>query len=346
MGYYQKLLLRQTRGKRRVQLTEKEKIILHAIEHQAMIPIPSIAKQTRLKAHTVRYHIANLKERNIILGKAPFINPYPLGFTDYTFYFSLAASSARKSHELLTMFKEQEGVTWVATLGGEFQAGVAICARRIENVSALLGSVSKKFGDVFFQKSMSVRTRFVAFGRKYLGSTAKSLVLFAVELKGQGGSTIDETDHKLLGALSNLEFVSQRQLARAVGLPFSTVERRIDNLKKAGILLGYIYRYRLVDTGLQTYRLLISTRGLAAGLSDRLFAFAADHPHILHYIECMGAWDYEMSAEVERPADVNGIIRQLYEEFGSDINSVKFLQIFEHLKYSAYPFRNIPAEFD
>ena len=100
-----------------MRLSAKEKTILHAIEHQATTPISEIEKQTGLKAHTIRYHIGNLKDRGLIVGKAPFINPYPLGYTDYTFYFSLAATSARKANSLLTTFMKEEGITWVASMG-------------------------------------------------------------------------------------------------------------------------------------------------------------------------------------------------------------------------------------
>ena len=89
---------------------------------------------------------------------------------------------------------------------------------------------------------------------------------------------------------------------------------------------------------LQSYRLLLATRGMSSELSSRLYNFAKEHPRILHYIECMGAWDYEMGVEVERSSDVTDIIRSLYEEFGAELQSIKFLQIFKHLKYAAYPF--------
>ena len=75
--------------------TAEEKV-LACIQHCALDPIPSLARKTGLKTHVVRYAVSRLKEAGIITGPRPFVNLFPLGYSSYLLYFSIAAASQRK----------------------------------------------------------------------------------------------------------------------------------------------------------------------------------------------------------------------------------------------------------
>ena len=321
-----------------MKLSDKERLLLAAIEHQADLPVPVIQKQTKLQAHTIRYFLSRLKERQIILGQSPFINLYPLGYTDYTIYFSLSAQSQQLSQNIIKRLLDSKSISWVAKVGGEYQLGIAICTKRVEDVSKLIASIEKDFGDFFHQKSISVRLNFNAFGRKYLSSKFKSARTLTMRQLSDELVTIDALDQQILSGLSNLEYSSDRHLARLLNIPFATLIRRLQRLKAVGIIAGYIYRFNLSQHEIQTYRLLIYARGTGADFAKELYKYASEHPQILHMIECIGAWDYELGIEVQYSEQVTELIQSLYQRFGQKINEVKMLQIFKHLKYSAYPF--------
>ncbi len=321
-----------------MRISEKERTILACIEHQAEQSIKETQKQTGLRAHTISYSLNRLKTKGIILGKAPFINLYPLGLTDYTIYFSLPSNSKNSSQNFFDCLMNSPGVSWLAKLGGEFQVGIAICARRIEEVSKLLNEISKNFGNVFYQKSISVRVSFYAFGRKYLRSKSNSPNILRSGLFEYSDVEIGEIDHRILSGISNMEFTSQREAARKLGIPISTFQRKIQTLEASGIIEGYIYRLNFSKLNVQTYRFLIYARGINLSLTKRLYEFSKKHPQILHFIECLGAWDYEIGVEVEHSEDATNITQSLYEHFGSEFNSIKTLQIYRHMKYSSYPF--------
>ncbi len=320
-----------------LQLSDKERKILGAIEHQAEVPVSELQKQTKLRAHSIHYAIASLKRRGIIVGKAPFINNYPLGYTDYTIYFSLSSTSKRSTNKLISRLIAAPGVSWVAQLGGDFQIGVAFCARRIEEVSFLLGELSEEFGQLFFQKSISVRISFHAFGRKYLWKRSQNIAPLKIG-KLPSSVEINEVDHTILSGLANNEYSSKRELSRLLAIPFSTLERRVGRLEESGVIGGYIYRLNLSGSNLLTYRLLIYSRGIAPMLTQQLYTFCKKHPGVLHFIECMGAWDYEIGVEISHAEELNEIIQALQESVGDGLIGIKSLQIFKHLKYSGYPF--------
>lgn len=320
-----------------MKLLPRQRDILAAIEHRASNPLATIRKLTGCRDHTIQYEIAKLTENGTIVGRSPFINFYPLGFTDFTLFFSIAAEKARVRDSLLSHLLSEPTIQWVGSLGGDFQFGAAVCAKRAEDALLLFQNIFNKFENVFFEKSFVVRVNFIAFGRKYLSSRKITPVVLKNCWTGQSYKT-DATDHKILSVMSQNSYSSYRDLARQCGIPPSTVERRIRALKEADVLGGEIYRYNLSRFGAHTYRILLYARGVNQKLSKDLFLFAKKHSRVIHFIECLGSWDYELGVEVDHPLDVTEIVQQVSALFGPYLNGVKLLQIFRHLKFTSYPF--------
>lgn len=317
-------------------LSEKQRKILSAIEHREREPISVIRKITGYKEHTVRYCINMLIKDGAIVGRAPFINIYPLGYTVFTLFFSLSTAKEKEREQVLQGIIQSKYVSWVAKLGGDYQYGVAVSAKHIEEVLNSFKQFSDKFGAVFFDKSLSVHVRFVAFGRRYLAPTlSKGPVLMHGGYKNI--VNIDAVEHKILVGLSNLSYSSHRELSKQLNIPSATLDRRIKDLEEKGIIVGYIYRFNLAALGMQNYRIMIYSRNISASFGERLKRFAETHPHVLHFIECLGSWDYELGVEVKHAENVTEIIKDLYVNFPDDILSIKLVQIFRHLKYSSYP---------
>lgn len=321
-----------------MKLSDKERIVLACVEHRANEQITVLQKKTKLRIHTIRYCLSSLLRRGAIIGKAPFINLYPLGYTDYTIYFSISTKTKHSIQQLFTLLQSKKSVSWLAQLGGEYQIGIALCAKRVEETAALLDNISSKYGEIFFRKSISVRLGFTAFGRKYLWSRPDAHKELRVYRNSESDYSIDEVDHQILSAMSNRQYESIRDLARLIQIPATTTERRIDRLEEIGVIEGYIYRLRLAQFGAQTYRLLIYTKGLEKGFTGRFYKFCAEHPNILHLFECLGAWDFEVGIEVYSSEAATEVVQDLYQKFSDTLSEVKMLQIFKHLKYSGYPF--------
>ena len=320
-----------------MRLTAKQQNVLGALEHHAELPISDIARGLRMRSHNVRYQLESLKVKGLVVAKTPFIDIYRLGYTDFTVFFTVSTDSKATRTKLLEYFLNNENVSWVAHLGGEYQYGVSVLARHVVKVHELLLEAAHKFGNIFAEKGISIRISFHAFGRKYLNQSTK---LARKTLTFEVRSTVecDATDRRILAHIANEPFESLRALARDLDLAFATLNSRIKRLEKAGVIPGYIYRLRLSDLGALTYRILIYGRGIDQELSKKLYDYAKKHPHILHFIECVGAWDFELGLEIYSSEQLNEVLGQLYDNFGGSIGAVKTLQIFKHLKYSGYPF--------
>lgn len=321
-------------------LTDRERVILRAVEHQAETPIAVVAKQIGVKEHAVRYSFESLIARGLIVSKAPFINLYPLGYTDHTLFFSLSSADELVRERFLKGVEKSPMVSWMAKIGGEFQYAVAFCSRHLDEVVKTLQNISEKFGNPFFEKALSLRVKFVAYGRKYL-STAKQFPTYSFGSTGNLTS-IDEIDHQILSDLSDNGVRRHREISRAIGIPLSTLGRRLARLEHEKVIAGYIHRLNLSTLGISTYRLFVYSRGYSRSLTAKLESFCAAHPHIIHFVHCVGPWDFEIGVEVLNAENVTQIVSMLYDKFGGDIEAIKMTQLFRHLKFSSYPLSKGP----
>lgn len=320
-----------------MKLNQKERRVLAAIELDARQTPAEIRQRTGYREHTVRYAIHRLLAAGVI-RLVPFINVYPLGYSDYAFYFSLAAGTKKQKQALLDGLVQSPHVSWVAKLGGDFQYGFAICARDVTEVMSFLDEISNNYSDVFFEKALSIRVSLTLLPRSYLDSSLPNTKAITF---GRTGSQveIDAKDHLILSALANSNFSSVRDLARSLSMPHTTLEHRIHKLEQSGVIAGYIYQVDARKFGMQLFKLLVFVKGMNTQLRKKLLHFAEAHHSIAHFIECLGNWDYELGVEVENSEDVVTITQELYNEFGKDINTIRVMSIFGHPKVSNYPFR-------
>ena len=302
-----------------MKLSDRDRLVLKCIEHRASCSLSEISKIAKIREHTLRYTVSKLKERGIIVGYAPFINVYPLGYTDFTLFFALSSGTKKKHEKVIERLKNGPGVSWMGKVGGAYHYGLAIMARYIDEVFELQASLGKEFGAVFGEKVISVRRSMYAFGRKYFAPKSASSPILSFhreKVHRDRVVPIDEEDHYILSGLANLTYSSNRDLARQLGLTHTTLDRRIARLEERGIISGFIYRFNFSQMGLLSFRLLLETKSFDSDFSKRLFEFCKKHPHILHFFESAGSWDFELGVEVYEAEDISEVTTSLYQNFG------------------------------
>lgn len=318
-------------------LSDRDKEVIVAIQHRANVPFPRIARLLKVREHTIRYAVEKLEARKIIMGRSPFINVYPLGYTDFQLFFVLREPDVETRDKIIQALVKSRTISWVAKLGGDFDYGISILAKRVEDAGLLLEKLAQRFGDVLADRALIVRRTFHAFVRKYLAPhvTQWPEMYFGAQAEL---ASIDDLDHRILSLIANQGMESHREIGRLLSIPHTTVSRRLESLEERKLISGYIYRFDLSSLGNNAYRIMLVSRGLSPAFTKELYDFCKQHPYILRFMTTMGAWDYEMDVEVESPEDVTKITDALRARFSERLHSLHTTQIFRHLKYSSYPF--------
>lgn len=304
-------------------LSENEVAELAVVELHADMPLAEIRKQTNHRSHTIRYNLKRLEDRGII-SKAPFIDVYPLGYTAHAIFFSIAPSSSLSKEKFLRSLQGNPNVQWLAELGGDYQYVATLFVRHPLEIQQFFDSINQKFGAILFEKTISTRLSFTQFNRKYFGGKPDSLTFGSTTPQ-----TINETDHQILSSMAN---------NTKLHIPQSTLRARKTRLKEKRIFLGEFYQVNAALIGRQTFEVLVSAKGASQTLRESLFNFSMAHKHIVHFVSCLGEWDYEIGIEVPDGQTLLSTLQEITEKFGDQLVSMKTLSLFQNLKYLLYPF--------
>ncbi len=312
-----------------------EKKILALIESDAQITDLDLAKKLKLQVHNVRYALKNMESSGLI-QKAVLVNVKGLGLAMHNIFFSLAAEQQKKRQQILNAIQNAQEITWLGEFGGDFQYGLGLAVSSFEDVRSFLEKLSEKFGRVFFEKQVCYQYNSLRYSRKYLDTKVP-------KTKGLPYYThvktfdYDQLDIKILTAMQDHGALSDRALAQQVGVPLSTLKLRIAKLEKAGVISGYVYVVDYNRLGVEQFKLLVYSRGYSSAFRDRLTTWSQLHPNVIGFIECFGAWDYEINLEVENHEQVITITQELYESFGEELSLIKTLTRFRNLKLTSLP---------
>jgi len=324
-----------------LKLSPKDRDIIYCTQLKADAAMAELRKRTGYRDHRIRYCLQRALQQGLIRRRC-FVNLHRLGLNQHQIYFSLSAAKRAARQELVRALIDAERVSWIGRLGGDFQYGMNVCATGIKEVSDFLDDLSSRFKAVFMDKVVAERISFTYFGNKYL-SRKKPLREALSYGSGAAAVAIDDLDHRILSAVTAVEYRSVRELSRMLAIPQTTLDYRLKRLESQGVIVGYYYELQAELLGMQAFMLLVSVKGMNSELRGKFNAFCAAHPNIVIVIHSFGSWDFEIGVDVEGSSAIATLSEELHDALGAGLNWIKVLPSFGYPKVQEYPFRKLPA---
>lgn len=323
-------------------INEKEAELLAAIQHRANQPLTEIAEEIGMSLPKARYALRTLIDKRIVTGVFPFVNLCRLGYTNHALLFSVSCETARERDAIAQHMRTANNIVWCGEFSGEFRFGMTIAARTPLEVAESLTEVSTKFGAVINKKEVSTKLRMFFYPNKQLAPlSAASNITFAYSCEAEG-LQLDSTRSAILREMVKGHGASMRDIGAQIGLPVSTVHRKIQSLEQEGIIGGYYYGIDQTKLGFQEHVLLVYSRGQQPEVTKKLHAFAASSPYISFLVEAHGSWDYEIGVTVQSGRELTATIDAIHDLAGTRLTQLRPVQITKTLRRCDYPFR--PAE--
>jgi DNA-binding Lrp family transcriptional regulator len=121
---------------------------------------------------------------------------------------------------------------------------------------------------------------------------------------------LDDTDRALLEVLLEDARISQRALARKVGIAQGTVQNRLRRLEEMGVIKGYSV---MLDPGAVGWSMTIMAglRIMKGRMIDVQTQIAAD-PRVFAVYDVTGDWDSMVLARVKDRADLDDLTKTVF----------------------------------
>jgi DNA-binding Lrp family transcriptional regulator len=318
-------------------LNEKELATLAALGSIGVSSVTTLADAASLKMPTVRYALQSLLERRLI---SPFcsIDPAAVGFRSYIIYFSFSPGASVSVESALQALVSHQNVSWVGELSGTFQYGCTVCARDTLHCMSLLERITASMGLRWERKSVAERTHLTFWPLKFFSENPEASLSISHASRSVRHE-IDALDHTILKLKSEDPTLSNSEIGRLSKTPVSTIAHRIEQLSKKKILLGSWYAPNWNNLGIGHSEVSLVLREVSPSLIEELVKFGGRTRSCHYVVGGAGSWDFQFNILSAHPTELQRFTRELWEIYGSRIETVNVSAYTRLIKYSTYPFQ-------
>lgn len=318
-------------------LDELDKKILYELGKNARLSYSQISKEIKSKKPIVAYHVQNLEKKGIIWKYVPVISLSRLGIYAHKIYFRFHGLDKEKKKELIEEFVKDEHINWVAESVGVWDLLISIYASNIMEFVIKKNKIFEKYGDFVQDYSIILLEDALVFNRDYLvekSTTYRKEFVFGGKIEIE---EIDDKQKKILKLIRNDGRFSLLDIAKKTKLNVGTVQSKIKDLEKRGIIQGYTTFINLGKTDLKFFKLCVHLNKYGKKEFTELLNYCKANKNVLHLIKSIGDWELEIELESDNLDYVYEFVDELKTQFPDTIKKIDLIIIKNERKLDFFP---------
>jgi len=272
-----------------VKLDLKDRKILYELDLNCRQSNSQIGKKVGLKRDVVAYRIKKLQDEGIIKNFWTFIDTFKLGYNVFRLYINFQYMTSELKKEIVQYFVNYKNSWVVISVKSEIDLAVVIWVKDIFEFYQFWNKTLDKYEDNFSKYSISIYTQSIVYKKSYLlpGDAEKSDRIISDMHCGGIPVTIDETDYKLLNEIAENARVPLIELSGKLGCSSQSINYRIKNLVKSGVIKGFRVNLDLSKLDLHHYKVDIYLKDHK--LKNSILKYLADKPYV-EYMNLSIGW--------------------------------------------------------
>lgn len=320
-------------------LSDLERQILYVLEMDGRASVRDIAEKLGCRAHVVQHAIQKFRSNGAITRRVA-VNLFRLGYIPHHIFLRLSGDAQSRRAEIAQYLCESPYTVAVLEVGGDYDFLLSIISRSPGELARFNQGIATNFGGFIASREIAAPVRHAVFGHKTLTDNKK---LYSECLYDVGGEpsdaplVLDDTDHRILQAITSPGASTSISLARTLGLPVSTIDYRIKRLETNDIICGDMHEVRGGLLGLTNYLVSVAFKGVSQEMHEKFYQFAKYHPNVPNITVEVGPWDYMLGVAVGPAADFHQLLTDIRNEFGAHLSSVKSFPMLRAHKVKDYP---------
>lgn len=313
-----------------------DKKIICILERNCRTSLSQIAKQLRTNRNVITYRINNLKKQGIICKYITSINLGKLGYNTYKIYFKI--NQLNKGEDLINYFLNKKEIIHLTKLEGEYNLSCVVATKNIVELDAFLTEIRTKFGNIIkdLHVSIVVYSKIFKFEKVLLGEKDQPIKIEKYSSE-KGTINLDDTDKKILHALSQNANLSYIELMNKTGLTLDIIKYRMKKLKE-NIISSFRILFDLSKFGYFHYVILIKTNSMKKSDEQKLLSWSTLKSNVLYCTKRIGNFDFEINVAITDINDLRDFVNELQSEFSENIDAYNTVLVSEVLKLNYVPF--------
>jgi DNA-binding Lrp family transcriptional regulator len=317
-----------------MKLSEREQRLCAAADLSEADSLASLAQRSGQRISTTRYLLQKLLKAGVIYRRVR-IDFLKLGLVDTAVFLSMGDLSRQARARFERQVMKDKRVCYLGSLAGQYQYGLVTMTDTISEVGTFLHDLADMAGKNLVNRVIAPRLSFTQYSRGYLapGLSRRTLVVGHSDTAVE----VDELDKRILSTAAGSQFDSMRALARTLGEPHATIERRFSKLVDNKVIQGVFFEIDPRQIPVSAFRVHVGLRFLGGELAASIQKFCARSPNVTFLTHAFGSWDYEIGLEVTAMSEVTQFTSELSELVSEAMSSLDILAEVADLKWTFYP---------
>ncbi|HIH15756.1 MAG: leucine-responsive regulatory protein, Lrp/AsnC family transcriptional regulator, leucine-responsive regulatory protein [archaeon GW2011_AR17] len=298
-------------------LDKIDKKLLNHLNANARMPETELAKKIGRSKESTRYRIKRLQEEKVITGFFTRINPYALGYEQYTVYLELRVNE-KKNEELFNRIQKDPSIYWVGTTDGKWNLGITMLVESPRDFYEKYNRLILDLEEQIISKEIIIPIDVTIFSLSFLVKEAEyALTIEPTEIH------IDEKDKIILNTLQADGRMRLIDIAKKTGFNTAFVRKKMKELEKSKVIINYGTGINLRMLRYTTYRVALGVKENSEKVFGKLKAFAKKERNIIHIIRSIAKWDYELVLVTKEYEEYIQTMSRLKESFKENITLIQ-----------------------
>jgi Lrp/AsnC family leucine-responsive transcriptional regulator len=272
-----------------VKLDLKDRKILYELDLNCRQSNAQIGKKVGLKRDVVAYRIKKMQDEGIIKNFWAGIDTFKLGYNVFRVYINFQYMKSDIKEEIIQYFVDYKNSWAVISAKTEIDLAVIVWVKDIFEFYQFWEKTLDKYEDYFAKYAISIYIQGDVYKKSYLLpeiNDKSDRKLYTVRCGGEP-IKIDEMDHKLLNELAENARIPLIDLAEKLGCSSQSINYRIKNLLKSGVIYSFRVDIDLSKLGYQRYKPNIYLKDHRLKL--QIYNYLKDKPY-LEYMNLAIGW--------------------------------------------------------
>jgi len=302
----------------------KDRKILYELDLNCRQSNAQIGKKVGLGRDVVAYRIKRMQDEGIIKNFWTAINTFKLGYHVYRIYINFQYAGSALKREIIQHFVNYNNTWTVLSIKGEVDLDVIVWVRNPYEFYQFWEKTLDKYEEYFAKYIISIYIQAFAYKKSFLipeDYDRSDREMYITTCTGETAG-IDKVDYQLLNEIAINARMPLIDLAEKLGCSSQTVNYRLKNLIKSGVIQGFRVALDLSKLGLHHFKLEIY---LKDHKKRREIWDYLKSKHYTEYLNVAVGWcDLEFELILENVDNLSQIMEEIDLKFPNTIKKQSF----------------------
>ena len=301
--------------------------LLYEISENADESMNKVAKKLRHSREVLDYRMKKLQKDGIVTGFQARINLSNFIYGGYIFLIQSSALDIKSEEKIIQKLKSNNKIQYIGKIGGEYDFIIGFTVKKLGELSETIDEINSAFGKKKSSQTLLTTVKEIKDSFKTIFSKVDEpndiVSMPSIDEKIK----IDEIDKKILISLGKNANIPSWRISDKVKISDVAVRKRIENLVKKKIILGFRTMVDLTKLNYQPYFIMIKMN--STNNKKYMGEFLKRNKDITYSVKVAGRYDLILTVSVRDNKELKDFIYNFKSKFSNTILETNILPLFE-----------------